>query len=246
MTGSPRQAVEGFESISLDELEEAAALQRRVDHKYLVSREQFSRLADGLRRDHRVLEIDGERVFAYESVYFDTDLLRCYADHAAGRRPRFKARSRLYQATGTCVFEVKLKRADGETDKQHLDQQIEMHGTLTPQARDFLIATLSDAGLDGGEFRPSLITSFVRATFGSGSARATCDFRVHLSLPDGPATQLREDLCFVETKSEEGDSPADRLLAEIGAEPRSFSKYQTGIQALTKGGVDPDLSEALE
>jgi hypothetical protein len=246
LTSSPRQAVEGFESISLDELEEAAALQRRVDHKYLISHEQFSRLAAGLRRDHRVLEIDGERVFAYESVYFDTESLACYADHAAGRRPRFKARSRLYQATGTCVFEVKIKRADGETDKRNLDQPVEAHGRLTSQARDFLDATLSNAGLTGGELRPSLITSFVRATFGSGAARATCDFRVHLSLPDGPATQLREDLCLVETKSEEGDSPADRLLAEIGVEPRSFSKYQTGIQALAKGGADPDLSEALE
>lgn len=238
--------MQGFEPISLDELDEAAALQRRVDHKYLISRVQFSRIAAGLRRDHRVLSIDGEQVFAYESVYFDTPSLRCYEDHVTGRRPRFKARSRLYQATGTCVFEVKLKRADGETDKRHLDQPVEAHGKLTPQAREFLQATLSEAGLDAGEFGPSLITSFVRATFGAGAARTTCDFGVHLSLPEGPATQLREDLCLVETKSEDGRSPADRLLDEIGAQPRSFSKYQTGIQALAKGGPDPELDGALQ
>jgi hypothetical protein len=238
--------VRGFEPISLDELDGAAALQRRVDHKYLISREQFSQIAAGLRRDHRVLSIDGEQVFAYESVYFDTPSLRCYEDHVTGRRPRFKTRSRLYQAAGTCVFEVKLKRADGETDKRHLDQPVEAHGKLTPQAQEFLAATLSKAGLDAGEFGPSLITSFVRATFGAGSARTTCDFGVHLSLPDGPATQLREDLCLVETKSEDGRSPADRLLEEICAQPRSFSKYQTGIQALAKGGPDPELDGALE
>jgi hypothetical protein len=238
--------VQGFEPISLDELEEAAALQRRVDHKYLISREQFSQLAAGLRRDHRVLVIDGEQVFAYESVYFDTHSLGCYEDHVADRRPRFKTRSRLYQATGTCVFEVKLKRADGETDKRHLDQPVEAHGKLTSKAGEFLAATLSEAGLDAGEFEPSLITSFVRATFGAVAARATCDFGVHLSLPDGRATQLREDLCLVETKSEDGRSPADRLLAEIGVQSRSFSKYQTGIQALAKGGSDPELDGALE
>lgn len=248
MTGSPRRLVAGFEPISLDELEEAAALQRRVDHKYLISQQQFSQLAAGLQRDHRVLGIEGERVFAYESVYFDTDSLRCYEDHVASRRPRFKARSRLYQATGTCMFEVKLKRTDGETDKRHLDQPVEAHGSITPEARDFLEATLADAGFEVGELRPALITSFVRATFGSRSvsARATCDFRVHFSLPDGPATQLRDDLCLVETKSEEGRSPADQLLAEIDARPRSFSKYQVGIQALVRGGAaDPEVSEAL-
>jgi hypothetical protein len=69
---------------------------------------------------------------------------------------------------------------------------------------------------------------------------------VHFSLPDGPATRLRDDLCLVETKSEEGRSPADRLLSEMGVEPRSFSKYQVGIQALVEGGpADPEVAEAL-
>jgi hypothetical protein len=248
VTGSPRQLVEGFEPISLDELEEAAALQRRVDHKYLISYEQFAQLAAGMRRDHRVLEIESERVFAYESVYFDTESLRCYEDHIASRRPRFKARSRLYQATGSCVFEVKLKSGDGETDKRHLDQPVEAHGSITSEAYEFLEATLADAGFEVGELRPALITSFVRATFGSQSvpARATCDFRVHFSLPEGPATQVRDDLCLVEAKSEDGRSPADRLLADIGVHPHSFSKYQVGTQALVKNGTkDPEVSEVL-
>lgn len=195
-----------------------------------------------------MLEIEGERAAAYESVYFDTESLRCYEDHVADRRPRFKARSRLYQATGTCVFEVKLKGNDGETDKHHLDQPVEAHGTITPKARQFLEATLADAGFEVGQMRPALITSFVRATFVSRSdpARTTCDFRVHFSLPDGPATQLRDDLCLVETKSEEGRSQADRMLAEMDARPRSFSKYQVGIHALIAGGAaDPEVSELL-
>src|SRR5207245_4319241 len=79
----PRELVAGFEPISLSELDEAASLQRRVDNKYLISRDQFSELAAGLRDQHRVLDIDGERASAYESVYFDTEELRCYEDHVA-------------------------------------------------------------------------------------------------------------------------------------------------------------------
>jgi VTC domain-containing protein len=249
VTGSLRDLVASFEPISLGELDEHAALQRRVDNKYLITARQFGRLAEELRGGHRVLEIDDERTSAYESVYFDTESLRCYSDHVADRRPRFKTRSRLYQATGTCVFEVKLKGDDGETDKRHLDQPVEAHGRLTPDARRFLHETLADAGLDVGEVGPALITSFTRVTFAAQTvaARATCDFGVHFSLHDGPSTQVRDDFCLVETKSEEGDSPADRLLAEIGVEARSFSKYQVGTQILTEGAdeVDPEVAGAL-
>jgi len=238
-----------FEPISLEELDRAAALQRRVDNKYLITHEQFARLAARLRRDHRVLEIDGERDSAYESVYFDTESLRCFEHHVADRRPRFKARSRLYQATGTCVFEVKLKRADGETDKRHLDQSVKAHGRLTLEAREFARRTLADVGLDAGDLRPTLITSFVRVTFGSdaASARATCDLRVSFSLPHGPAVHMREDYCLVETKSEQGQSPADRVLSELGAGQRSFSKYVVGTQVLNWGpeSADPEVARAL-
>jgi hypothetical protein len=34
--------------------------------------------------------------------------LRCFSDHAEGRQPRFKARTRLYVDSNSCVFEVKL------------------------------------------------------------------------------------------------------------------------------------------
>jgi hypothetical protein len=249
VTGHIRDLVAHFEPVSLERLEKSASLERRVDNKYLIDRDQLERLVAGLEAEHRVLEIDGERASAYESVYFDTESLRCYHDHVEDRRPRFKTRSRLYQATGSCVFEVKLKGDDGETDKRHLDQAPEAHGKLTGEDREFLHNTLADAGLEVGEIRPSLITSFVRVTFGARdvAARATCDLAVHFSLPDGPATQLREGYCLIETKSEDGSSPADALLSEFGVEPRSFSKYLVGTQALhgDADAIDPEIARAL-
>lgn len=246
---SLRRVLEGFEAVSLEELDASASLQRRVDNKYLISWEQFTELAGRLRDDHRVLEIDGRRCSTYESIYFDTPSLRCYEDHVAGRRPRFKARSRFYRSTGECVFEVKLKRADGEMDKRHLEYPVESRAHLTPRARDFLDQSLREAGLEGGDFQPSLTTGFMRVTFGSRRApeRTTCDFAVQLSRPGEAPAQMREELCLVETKSEHGSSPADRVLAEIGVEPRSFSKYQVGIQMLSdrEDHNDPAVARAF-
>src|SRR3954454_2764244 len=94
--------------ISLEDLEAGAALRRRVDTKYVVTREALVDVLARAADDYRVLESDRRRAFTYESVYFDTPDLRSFAEHVDDVRPRFKSRSRLYRETG--VFEVKVKR----------------------------------------------------------------------------------------------------------------------------------------
>ena len=83
-----------LDPISLEQLDENAALRERVDTKYVIDRDRLVNTLDRLSGSYRVLEIDSRRSFDYESVYFDTSELNCFRDHIEGRRPRFKARSR--------------------------------------------------------------------------------------------------------------------------------------------------------
>ena len=108
--------MDGFEAVSLPELESHAGLQTRVDRKYIVSYETLERLSRELGDDYRALEIDGERLQRYDSVYFDTPELTGYKEHLQGRRKRFKCRTRLYGGTA-CFFDLKLKGRRGETVK---------------------------------------------------------------------------------------------------------------------------------
>jgi hypothetical protein len=73
-------------------------------------------------------------------------------------------------------------------------------------------------------------------TFASreGAERLTCDFEVTLSRGADTVT-LRPGLAVVETKTEDGRSAADRILADMGVEV-SLSKYRTGIAVLTRAG----------
>ena len=65
-----------FDPVSLDALVAEASLLTRVDRKYVVPRAGLDPVLAALDPGTRVLEIDGARDFAYESVYFDTpDLL---------------------------------------------------------------------------------------------------------------------------------------------------------------------------
>ena len=111
--------VDGFDPISLPELESHAGLQMRVDRKYIVSYETLEQLLAELGDDYLALEIDGERLQQYDSVYFDTPELTGYRHHMQGRRKRFKCRTRLYGGTA-CFFDVKLKGKRGETVKSRL------------------------------------------------------------------------------------------------------------------------------
>ena len=226
-----RGLLDEFEGISLEALDERAALLRRVDSKYVVPRDTFAELLGRLRGDHRVLEIDGRRAFSYSTTYFDTRQLRCFVDHVEDRVPRFKARSRLYENSGRCVFEVKLKRSEDETDKRQIDYDSAVRHRVTDSAMECVRSALDDAGLAAPDsLEPTLTTSFDRLTFAArqGSQRMTCDLGVTLRGPHGQA-EMPEDLVLVETKSERGDSPADRELARLSIAPTSLSKYRVGM-----------------
>jgi VTC domain-containing protein len=221
-----------FAGISLKRLDEQAALLRRVDNKYAVTREPFLEMMRWLREDHVVLDIDGRRTFGYFTTYFDTPELRCFVDHVEDRVPRFKARTRLYRDSGECVFEVKLKRSEHETDKRQMKYSPDDRERLTDSARSCLEEALRDAGLDiPRELEASLTTAFDRVTFAARNQpeRLTCDLGVRLSSPDGRTAEMIDDLVLIETKTEHGESPADRELARRGVEPISLSKYRVGM-----------------
>jgi hypothetical protein len=225
--------------VSLDALDERASLLRRVDTKYVLTRERLEALLARLAADHDVLEIERRRAFAYLSVYFDTPDLRCFRDHVEGRRPRFKARTRCYLDTGVCQFEVKIGTAEGATDKRQADHEPDETHRLDEPSRALLRDTLREAGIPPADgLRPVLRTTFDRITLAAreGGSRLTCDLGLRLEAPDGGEARMREDLALVETKSEDGRSRPDELLAELGVEPVSLSKYRTGIGLL----VAPD------
>ena len=123
-----------FEPLTLAELDAQAALDRRFDNKYIVSGENLQVLTRHLGCTHRVLEIDGRRLFEYRSVYFDSDSLLTYRSHIQGRRRRFKCRSRHYVDTDVHTFEVKLKGRRGMTVKRRIPTTSATFGTISSDA----------------------------------------------------------------------------------------------------------------
>jgi hypothetical protein len=226
--------VDGFEAVSLQEVEDRAALQMRVDRKYIVSYETLAQLFAQLGDDYQALEIDGERLQKYDSVYFDTPGFMGYRHHLQGRRKRFKCRTRLYGGTAS-FFDLKMKGRRGETVKSRLPLSPLEHGSLTSQASAFLKRGLLEeygcaapAGLV-----PTLQTSFERLTLihPQRAERMTVDFGITFSMAgSGERYGMRPGYVLIETKSGSQLGTADRLLLGLGVRPVTMcSKYCLGV-----------------
>jgi len=77
--------LQGFDSISLEEMDEVALLDRH-DTKYIFNRDELLMLLPRLKSDYKVLEVLGKRASAYTSLYFDSDKLDFYSLHQRGKK----------------------------------------------------------------------------------------------------------------------------------------------------------------
>src|SRR5215212_6385151 len=195
-----------FDTISLDELNERAALHTRFDNKYFLSWPVFVAFAEALRKTHVMLSINGQRAFSYDTQYFDTPDLTSYWSNVQGRRKRFKCRSRRYVDSGLCFFELKLKGNRGETIKHKMAYGETEWGEITPCAANFLRAHLCD---DYGllltqPLKPTLRTRYHRATLTTQAftERVTCDFNLEFANGGECAGLMAPNYLLVETKTE--------------------------------------------
>jgi hypothetical protein len=218
---------------SLEEVLAAAELQTRTDRKYLVQLPAFARLGAELADTFHVLQIEGRRTFAYESVYFDTPDLVLYRQHLQGRRRRYKVRTRSYLDSGQTMLEAKLKGLRGETVKTRWPHPAAQRRTLTHEARTALDELLGrEYGLELPDLVPSVTTTYWRTTLVDlvGGSRVTCD--VDLVCSAGTSRTTPDGRVLVETKTAGAGGLADQCLHKLGVRPVSVSKYCVGVALL--------------
>ncbi|MET0955642.1 MAG: VTC domain-containing protein, partial [Cryobacterium sp.] len=154
-------ALAGLAPIDLAELTERASLLTRIDRKYVLPRTELDAVLGDLDPAVRVLDIDGVRSSAYESVYFDTPELTSFLMAAHPRRRRFKIRTRTYVDSAQSYLEVKTRGGRGVTVKDRLPYAVDDRATLTPEGRRYADDVLDAAditGADGQELAPTLMT----------------------------------------------------------------------------------------
>lgn len=220
--------------IGLEALVEAAALDTRIDRKYVVPPGVIEDVLGTLGAGVRVLEIDGSRSFRYETVYFDTPHLDSYLAAARSRPRRYKVRTRSYLDSGLCALEVKTRDGRGRTVKHRRPHAFANRTVLTPSGAAFVTGIIGPGAAET-DLRPVLVNNYVRQTVLVEEVRATIDRRyVCEDLESGGCAALPHGV-IVETKSSGRPGAIDRLLWKSGYRPERISKYCTGLAAARTG-----------
>jgi hypothetical protein len=225
-----------FAAVSLEQLIAEAALQTRIDRKYVLPHDAAVRVIDTLDSSIRILDTAGTRAFRYESVYFDTPDLLSFRLAAQPRRRRFKLRTRTYVDSRTAFLEVKTRGARRATVKDRVAYAVPDRRILTDEAREYAAEALDAIGVAGSradDLDMRLTTRYRRATFVApdGSARSTVDTDLEWREASG-LTLATPGLAIIETKSGSAASEFDRALWRAGHRPVRISKYATGLAAL--------------
>jgi hypothetical protein len=232
---------EGWGQVSLAELNQRAPLLDRAESKYLAGNALIEAAMDELRSSFEVLTIDGQTVFTYDTVYYDTDCLLAYRDQVQGRRRRLKVRSRHYVESDLYFFEVKLKGPRGRTIKERMPYDGGRHGAVGADALGFVQDCVRQNYGQSFAHRlePALTMRYRRLTLvGKGAPeRVTIDFDLEFGDPGPGATRAEAPpgTLIVEVKSADGRGVADRVLRAAGARGGSCSKYCIGLNLVRPG-----------
>lgn len=220
-----------FPAITLAEMD-GVRLMNRVDTKYVTDESCLGELlSDARSAGYRVLEIDGQRINAYDSLYYDTAALKMFTDHHNRRLVRQKVRTRMYVDSGLTFLEIKRKDNRGRTRKKRLPLPpadfLDFRGN--GDAAAFLSAK-SDYAADG--IAPVVETLFRRITLVNRALteRLTVDTCLgFVNRRTGREATLK-DAVIIELKQDgRADSEMKKILLGRRVKPLRVSKYCVGV-----------------
>lgn len=218
--------LDDFAGVGLKELD-CVRLMNRIDTKFILPIDRITDLLEIMKGHYKILEIDGSRVFDYNTIYYDTPDYLFFNQHVTDRAERSKVRHRYYLSTGTSFFEVKRKTRKNRTIKW----RIAMHNSdyaLDDRSLAFLGNHLTDVS---GTLSPVLHNDFSRMTFaGIGiPERVTIDTSLSFVTTEGKRSELPY-LAIAELKSEgiAARSLFSGIIKQLSFHPSGFSKYCVG------------------
>lgn len=213
-----------FKSISLDELENKELL-GRYDTKFVINQEIFGKIIDIFSNFYNILEINNQRIFHYENLYFDTPLYDLFNDHINGKLNRFKVRYRKYLEKGDCYFEIKKRNNKRFTQKYRRKSIFSF--IIEKSEQEFLQKYLK---IDHPNFLPKLFVSYQRITLLHKTKSEKITFDTDIYFRNTHSELQLPELVIGEIKSNKSSyrSEVFDILKSKQVHPVRISKYCTG------------------
>lgn len=221
--------------ITLGEMKDVK-LMNRVDTKYLITSGQLEAILNGIHDHYYAQEVEGKRLSAYDTMYYDTPDLTMYLIHHDRHLVRDKVRVRTYVDSNLTFCEVKHKTNKGRTKKKRIEVQPNVDIVNDPEASAFLaerqpypVKSLS----------PHLETKFDRFTLVNDekTERLTIDCNVCFNNCVSNTSASMDSLVIMELKQDgRARSLLKEVLFDLRIKPYKISKYCIGT-AMTRPEV---------
>ena len=211
----------GFSPITLKEMDEVK-LMNRTDTKFIFQINQLEPLLSRMHMFYKVMEVNKERIQAYNSLYFDTNDRKFYIDHHNSRVNRNKIRFREYLGSGLTFLEVKHKSNKGKTIKKRLRvPKISMQ--LSAEQNIFVEKIIGEKL----EVSSMQWISFSRITFVHKKQKERLTIDLDLNFKNDLVKGDLKEIVIAEVKQERMSRSSDfmRIAKEMSILPMRLSKY---------------------
>lgn len=210
-----------FNPISLSEMDEVK-LMIRTDTKFVFSQKILLKILPSIQKHYRILEIEGVRLSAYKSLYYDTEGFQFYHQHHNGKTNRKKVRFREYIDSGLTFLEIKSKNNKGKTIKNRI-QVSEMKESLEGENKSF-VANLVGENLN---LIPSHYNRFRRITLVHKQQIERLTIDVDFRFQDQNQKGQIEGMVIAEVKQQKKSRLSDfiGIIKQEGVHPFRISKY---------------------
>ena len=215
-----------LQTVTLDELDTVRLLDRK-DTKFVFNQIHLPLILKKVKPFYKILEINNDRVFTYDTTYFDTDDFLFYNQHHNGEKKRFKIRSRTYSSTNQSFFEIKIKNNKDRTVKKRLLVN-EMNDALGEEEKDLVSETI---GLPSNQYTPKLNIEFLRITLTDNNFNERLTIDTDLSVLNGTTSKIFDQLVISEIKQKKYNpkSAFIQILRDLNIQEMRFSKYCMGV-----------------
>jgi hypothetical protein len=231
-----------LQPISLKEMD-SVKLMNRLDTKYILSFDLLPQVLHDIADKYFVLDICNERIFAYNSLYYDTANDYMYFAHHNGRVNRYKIRFRKYVSSNLCFLEIKNKTKGDRTIKYRTVID-DIETVLSDKSKSYIAQYTP---FKDGLLVPKIYTNFSRITLVSRemSERVTIDLNLKFG-QNGCSTEIG-NVVIIELKRGGNTTPSDlkQELDQLGVFPEGFSKYCIGRALIEKDLKSNNFKERI-
>lgn len=225
-----KEILHTYNAISLEEVQRAK-LMRRVDSKFIITKQQLHYYLLNLTNFYDVMQINGEQNLTYRTLYYDTPNFEMYTLHHNGKKNRYKIRIREYSETNTFFLEIKFKNNKSQTHKKRIE--VDKNKNSFSKKEEEFIDQNSNYSIDNLEKKLSNTFNRITLVHKTDIERITIDTDIKFCSLGGKIIEL-DNLCIIEVKQEKFNinSKFMQLLKKEGIRQLRVSKYCTATTIL--------------